>query len=269
MNSCERLREVGSQVVDGFDSHRQPHQRIADAEARALLGRNRRVRHDRRVLDETLDAAQAFGEREDGARLEETARAGEVGVELDRHHAAEAAHLLARERVLRVRGEPRVAHAAHARLPLEPGGELHRVLAMALHAHVERLHPAQREETVERPRDRADRVLQETEALGVLRVAIVAGDDRNSADDVRVPVQVLRRRVHDDVEAELDGTLHPGCGECVVGDADQLVSSGDRRKCVEVDQPQQRIGRRLDEHHSRLGAGSPTREPPDRTDRRS
>ena len=41
--------------------------------------RDRRVRHDRRMLDEAFDAAQAFGEREDLAALEEALRAGEVG----------------------------------------------------------------------------------------------------------------------------------------------------------------------------------------------
>ena len=62
--------------------------------------------HQRRVLDQALDAAQALGQREQLAVLEEALRAGEIGLQLDRDHAAEAAHLPLRQRVLRMRRQP-------------------------------------------------------------------------------------------------------------------------------------------------------------------
>src|SRR3712207_8733512 len=37
-----------------------------------------------------------------------------------------------------------------------------------------------------------------------LAVQLLVGDDERAADDVRVPAEVLRRRVHRDVGAELD-----------------------------------------------------------------
>ena len=75
----------------------------------------------------------------------------------------------------------------------------------------------------------------------------------DAADHVGVAVQVLRRRVHDDVEAELERPLDVGAGEGVVGDRDQrrarLASAA---IAFEVDELQQRIGRRLDPDHPRL-----------------
>ena len=53
------------------------------------------------------------------------------------------------------------------------------------------------EEGVERPRDRADRVLHEAHALPP---PVVAHDHR-AADGVGVPAEVLRGRVHDGVRA--------------------------------------------------------------------
>src|SRR5438105_13590110 len=67
----ERLLEVGAQVLDILDAHRQPHQRITDAERRARLERNGCVGHDGGVLDQAFDAAQALGEREVLHRFEE------------------------------------------------------------------------------------------------------------------------------------------------------------------------------------------------------
>src|SRR5260370_8216870 len=63
------------------------------------------------MLDQALDAAEAVGEREDLDPLQEAPRLGKPALELDRHHAAMAMHLAARQRVLLVAGEARVMHA--------------------------------------------------------------------------------------------------------------------------------------------------------------
>ena len=89
-----------------------------------------------------------------------------------------------------------------------------RVAAVALHAQRERLDAAQREEGVERARHAADGVLQEGELLAAARAFL--RDDGRAADDVRMAVQVLGGRVHDDVEAVLERPLDPGRGEGVV-----------------------------------------------------
>ncbi len=83
---------------------------------------------------------------------------------------------------------------------------------VGLHPQVQRAQPAVHEEAVERPRHGADRVLDEAQALVSL---CVAGDD-GAADDVGVAAEVLGRRVHDEVGAELERPLVDRRGERVV-----------------------------------------------------
>ena len=105
-----------------------------------------------------------------------------------------------------------------------------RAAAVALHAQGQRLDAAQHQEAVERPGDRADRVLQEAEPLAQSALAVAAADDGDAADHVGVAVQVLGGRVHDDVEAELERPLHPGAGEGVVGHARGCRARGRSRR---------------------------------------
>ena len=120
---------------------------------------------------------------------------------------------------------------------------------MPLHAQRQRLHAAQGQEAVERPGDGADRVLQEAEPLGELGVL---AHHQHAADHVGMAVEVLGRRMHDDVEAVLQRPLHLGAGEGVVGDGEDAALARRRRRRREVGQPQQRVGRRLDPDHPRL-----------------
>src|SRR6185503_16172340 len=100
----ERVVQLGDQVVDALDADRQAHQAVVDAQAGAHVLGQRRVRHDRRVLDQALDAAQALGEREQAAALEEALRRGESALQHRRDHAAVTrVHLPRRQRVLRMR----------------------------------------------------------------------------------------------------------------------------------------------------------------------
>ena len=140
---------------------------------------------------------------------------GSAALQEEGHDSAAALrHLALRERVLRMRGQARIEHPLDPRVLLEPRGNRERRLARLAHAQRQRLEPAQRQEAVEGPADGADRVLQEADALAELRVA----DDGDAADHVRVAVQELGRRVHDDVRAELERALYPGRREGVVHD---------------------------------------------------
>jgi hypothetical protein len=102
---------------------------------------------------------------------------------------------------------------------------------------------------------RADRVLQEGDLLAQL---VVVPHDGDAADHIGMAVQVFRGRMHDEVEAELDRSLHIGAREGVVrGEPGPLPitrlldNPGDRLEIAEL---QQRIGRRLDPDEPRLGA---------------
>ena len=73
----------------------------------------------RRMLDQALDAAETFGEREQLAALQEARRALEPALDAGGDDAAEAAHLALGEFMLRMRGEARIDHAVHARMGFE------------------------------------------------------------------------------------------------------------------------------------------------------
>src|SRR5690606_28666152 len=83
----KRLIEIGDQVLDILDPARQPNQRVVDPERRALVGWNRGMRHQSRVIDETFDAAQALGDREDAQLLEKAARLIHAALHEQRHDA--------------------------------------------------------------------------------------------------------------------------------------------------------------------------------------
>ena len=116
------------------------------------------------------------------------------------------------------------------------------------------LRPRSARKRIERPLDGADGVLQEREPLAQLGVV---ADDRDAADHVGMAVEIFRGRVHDEVEAEFERALHIGAREGVVGGG-----AGCRAACaiaaiaLEIDELQQRIGRRLDPDQPRVRAGS-------------
>ena len=121
------------------------------------------------------------------------------------------------------------------------------VARVAVHAHAQGLDAAQHQPRVHRAGNGADRVLVEGDLLG----DAVVGEDHRSPDDVGVTAHVLRRRVHDDVGAERDRLRQIGRGERVVDDqqrAGLMGELGDRR---DVDDAEQRVGRRLDPHDLR------------------
>ena len=122
---------------------------------------------------------------------------------------------------------------------------------MPLHAQRERLDSAQGEERIEGTRHAAHRVLQVGDAL---LESLVVPHDRSSADGIGVPVQVLRGRVHHDVEAVLERTLDEGRRKGVVAHREQPVLAGDARHGPQVHQLQQRVGGCLHPQQARVRA---------------
>ena len=235
--------EVGDQVVGRLDPDREAHE-VARRGERRVGGR--RVRHPRGVLDQALDAAEALGECPH-LRAPDEVDGLLLGLDEERDHAAEVAHLPGGELVARVAREAGVEDALDPRVRLEELDHGMRVLAVALHPHGEGLHPAQHEPRVERPRDRAERLLQEAEALRDRRVVRA----REAADDVRVAAEVLRRRVEDDVGAERERLLEIRRGEGVVDDEDRAGRVGGVRDRADVDEVEQRVRRGLDPDEAR------------------
>ena len=239
----ERRVEVGEQVVGRLDPDRQAH----EVRRAARTARRRSTR-----------ASCAPGARSGSRRRRATRRAGRASSA--RRARPLPARVSARNETIPPKSRicaratswpggsagPGRARARRASWPVEELGDRARVLAVLAHADGERLDPAQHEPRVERAGHRAERLLQEVEALG--ERVVVRRDE--AADGVAVAAEVLRRRVDDGVGAEVERLLQVRRRERVVDDeqrADRV-----RRVCglADVDDVQQRVRRRLDPHHA-------------------
>ena len=77
---------------------------------------------------------------------------------------------------------------------------------------------------------------------------IVARRDEHAADHVGMAIQILGRRVQDDVGAELQGLLEERRGERVVDHEQRVGLACDLARRREIAQSHHRIGRRLGVH---------------------
>ena len=128
-----------------------------------------------------------------------------------------------------------------------------RALGVALHPDGERLQAAQHQVAVERGGDAAGGVLDEAEPLGERVVA----RHRRAADHVGVAVQVLGRRVDDEVGPELQRPLEVRGGEGVVDDRDGAARAGQLRHRRDVGDLEERVGGALDPDEPRRGLEGP------------
>ena len=146
-----------------------------------------------------------------------------------------------------------IVDALHSRGTLEAPGQLGRRLPVALHADRQRLDAAQHQVAVHRTRHGADRVLQEGE---LLRQLWIAGDER-AAHYVGVAVDVLGGGVQHDGRAQREGPLQGRRGEGVVHDQRDLPRPDQIGGGTDVDQPEERVGRRLEPDHARAPGERP------------
>ena len=147
--------------------------------------------------------------------------------------------------------KPGVADLRQRGVLAEAAYELLGVGLRALDAQVEGAQAAQRQPRLERAGDRADEVATALEHAVEL---VVARDDRAHLH-VGVAGEVLRRGVHDEVDAVLERALQQGSGEGVVDDdvgAGLVRGGGDRR---DVGDLEGRVGRRLEPDQRGVGAG--------------
>ena len=113
LDRVERLGEVLLQIVDVLDARRNADQAVGDAEWR------RGARPAPTRASSSPDGRSAFRRRRGSRRAPSAARAFSSRrgrferPELERQHAAEAAHLPLRQRVLRMRRQARVVDALH------------------------------------------------------------------------------------------------------------------------------------------------------------
>ncbi len=217
-----------------LDADREPQQR-----------RRRAVRGVDRVagpaLDQRLDAAEAGRVTDQPHRLAHPL--GVVGRpgDLEGDHRTVAMVQPRRQFVPRVRSQPREAHPRHRRVRAQAGRQVQRVGLGPLQPDGQRAQPTQREVGLQRPRHGAGEVAAQREAGAQRRGA----GDQHAHQQVGMPGEVLRRRVHDDVGAVLERAHHQRRRERRVdaGDRAHVVRRGDEGG--QVGHAHQRIGHRL------------------------
>ena len=209
----ETSLEVGHEVVEVLEPDRDAEQPRGDPG----LGERRvvelAVRRRGRVDDHREDAAERGRQLRQRQGVDERAARVASARELEREHPAAGPQLAGRDLVLGMAGEGRVVDAGHARLTLEPGGECRRRRRVAVHPDCERREAAQREERRHR-RERGAGVDDDAPDP----VDEVTPPDGDAGEDVAVAGDVFRRRLDDEVRAQLDRPAEIRRGERVVDD---------------------------------------------------
>jgi hypothetical protein len=103
---------------------------------------------------------------------------------------------------------------------------------MPLHPQRERLQAAHCEKAVERPRDRANRILQKRNLIAEL---LVLPHDDDAADHVGVAVQIFCRGMNHHIESKFDRPLNPWAGKSIIGNRDGIVRARDLGNRFQVD----------------------------------
>ena len=209
----QRGGQVGVQVVSASmptDRRSRPSPMPASARASA---RHRRVGHRRRMRDQAFHAAERFGQGEALQAVEERAHGRPRRHRVRRCSIAPKPRLLARgERMARMRGQ---AREMHLRAPPDARRAASRSRCAFSWCTRRRASSVRRPRSVRKLSNgepvRPSAFAHQVSCSCSLRVA---RDDR-AADDVAVAVDVLGRRMHDHVGAELDRlSAAPATGRC-------------------------------------------------------
>ena len=118
---------------------------------------------------------------------------------------------------------------------------------MARHAHGQRLHPARQRVGRRRLEDAPEQLPRRLQPVDERRAA-----GERAGGDVAVAVQVLRRRVHDEIDAESERLLIDRARERVVDHRDHAVRATGVGDAADVHAAERRIDRRLEPEHLRL-----------------
>mmetsp|Transcript_48830 Transcript_48830/g.110808 ORF Transcript_48830/g.110808 Transcript_48830/m.110808 type:complete len:444 (-) Transcript_48830:800-2131(-) len=267
----ERLLEIGNDVFDSLEAHRQPHHLRLHAASELRLRVHLRVRRRRRVNRKRARVTHIRHMRDEVERVDEhLPRLLAVrGLDAKNHHrAALALEILLRFSVLRIAWEARVAHPLNRRVLRQVLSNLHRVVAVLLHAKRKRLDalyddprvvgrdaPA---EVAQRHRQSAELESQRSQRLGevvapakagLAAVRLVRGVvqwvlasppretalvDDDPAEARAMAANPLSQGRANNVRAMLEGLAQVGRREGRVHDQRQAEAVGQRRDLLEV-----------------------------------
>ena len=170
-----------------------------DTRPQARAFHHPRVRHARRVRDETLDAAQGFRQGKALQAGQKCVDRGFPARQFETQHGAETALLPTCNVVTGIAAEAGIVDALDLRLLAQEfdhsGRCFPRVRACV---HAKAAHAAQRKKIVERRAGHADGIGPPAQAL----MQLIRRGDYGAADNIAVSVQVLGGRVHGKIRAE-------------------------------------------------------------------
>ena len=164
----------------------------------------------------------------------------EAAGELEGEHAAEAAHLIRGQRVLRVGRQAGVVHPGHGGMALQRLGEGLAVVVVPGHAQRQSAQTAQQQPGIEGSEHGAGEQGDVPDPVQELGRA-----GHHSGGDVGVAVEVLGGAVPDQVDAEVGRSLVQRSREGVVREGQHVMRAGQVGDGAKVGDLQQRIARRL------------------------
>ena len=183
-------------------------------------------------------------------RVEHRARARQAAGHDEAHHRAAAVHLPLRQFAIRVARKRRIEDVEQqpaADEGDEPVREFAGRVLLRRDAQVER-----RSRTAEQPRRvrREDAARAATERFDEPHQFVSSAHD--AREDVRVAAVMLRRRMHDEVGAELQRPLDRRRRKRAVDERERSVAAAQIGREREVDEAQRRVDRCLQHHELRL-----------------
>ena len=195
-----------------------------------------------------LDASQRLRVEEELDCAEEAAGLLR-GTKVEAHHGAEALLLPDGQLMLPMALQAGIGQASELGLRGEEFGDGAAIFLVGFHPQRQRLDAAQNEEALEGGKNSAGGLLDEEKALLVLGLRA----NERAAEAIRVAVEKLGRRVHDDVRAERQWALQNGGHEGVVHADLNAVCMGYGAHRGNVGERHDGVGRRLDVNQ--LGRG--------------
>ena len=199
------------------------------------------MRRQHRQAAQALDPSEAGSAHDQLQPIEQSGHPRKAAVQLQAHDPPEPAHLARRDRVVRMRFEPRVEHPCHARIGLETPRHRERVGVVPVDADRQRLEAASQGvgglwvEHGAHESARPPYPLEQGRATG-----------QRASRDVMMAVQILRRAVHAQVDAQGDRRLIEWARERAVDDRRDTSRPARRRDGRDVQTSQRRVDRRLE-----------------------
>ncbi|CCC96685.1 protein of unknown function [Azospirillum baldaniorum] len=251
LQGSERAVEVFDDVLGVLQPDGQAEQVRTDVRRRLLLDRQLGVGGGVGVGDQALGVAQVVGDHHHPQVVQGAEGLFLAALQEDRQHGAAAGHLAADEVVLRVAGQTRIEHPLHLRVAFQELRHRQGRRALRRHTQLQRLQPLQQQPGVEGRNGRAG--VAQVGVDHVRPVLLVVGQD-DAAQTAALAIDVLGRRIDDDVGAHLERALQHRRGEGVVDHHLGPGLVGESADRAQVDDLKPRVAGRLQEDDlGRLG----------------